>query len=169
MGHLPDLKNKPLRPKQMNALQMSLDGYSKAAICEHLGITNKTLWNWRQLPAWNEQVSLVIRHDSADGQSQIKSLLPLATQTLKTLIVNGGETVKLGACRTVLEAHANLIQREEQQAVISQLEEQLGELREMAQAKTLAAAPEPAIEVEISPVANGSANTEAAATPGDEL
>ena len=142
----------------MNALQMCLDGYSKAAICEHLGITNKTLWNWRQLPAWDEQVSLVVRHDSSDGQGQIKSLLPLATQTLKTLIVNGSETVKLGACRTILEAHANLVQREEQQAVIGQLEEQLGELRELAQAKTLAASPEPAIDVEIGAHAHADAH-----------
>ena len=75
----------------------------------------------------------------------------------------------LGACRVALEAHANLVAREEQQQAISTLEEQLEDLRVMAQAKTLAAAPEPAIEVEISPVANGSANTGPAGPAGGEL
>lgn len=156
MGHLPDLKNKPLKPKQMNALQMTLDGHSRASVCAHLGITPKTLWNWRQLPAWNEQVSLVIRQDSSDGQSQIKSLLPLATQTLKKLLVNGGDTVKLGAARTILEAHANLIAREEQQQMISQLEEQLVEVTQLVQAQRLP----PGLLPKMQPIARTTAHIE---------
>ena len=161
-------KIQQLTARQKNALQMTLDGYSKGMICEKLGISQPTLWRWRTLPAWNETLDIALKEDSKDGQGQIKTLLPLATQTLKKLIVNGPDNIKLGAARTILEAHANLVAREEQQAVISQLEEQLGELREMAQARTLAAAPEPAIEVEISPVANGSANAQPVVITGEE-
>ena len=168
VGNAPQ-KIKPLTTRQKNALQMTLDGYTKGMICESLGISPPTLWRWRTLPAWNETLDVALKEDSKDGQGQIKTLLPLAMQTLKKLIVNGPDNIKLGAARTVLEAHANLVAREEQQQAISTLEEQLEDLRVMAQAKTLAAAPEPAIEVEINPVANESANTEAAATAGDEL
>ena len=112
-----DLKIRPLNPRQVNALQMTIDGYRKGEICERLGITQKTLFNWRRLPAWNEQVRAVLQIESEDGQGQIKSLLPLAVQTLKQLIVNGSENIKLGASRTILEAHANLVQREEQVGV----------------------------------------------------
>ena len=125
---LPDLKIRPLNPRQINALQMTLDGYRKGEICERLGITHKTLFNWRRLPSWNEQLQVVLRSDSEDGQGQIKSLLPLATQTLKTLIVGGTDQIKLGAARTMLEAHATLVAREEQAEVIRDLEVRLEQI-----------------------------------------
>ena len=123
---------KSLTPRQANALQMTLDGYAKQEIQERLGINQATLWRWRKLPAWNETVSVVLRDASGDGQGQIKSMLPLATRRLKQLIHSTTETVALGACRTVLEAHANLVAREQDQAVMAELEERLEELQAVA-------------------------------------
>ncbi|QVV66775.1 helix-turn-helix domain-containing protein [Synechococcus sp. LA31] len=123
---------KPLTPRQANALQMTLDGFTKTEIQERLGINQATLWRWRKLPAWDEQVSIVLRDSSGDGQGQIKSMLPLATRRLKQLIHSPTETVALGACRTVLEAHANLVAREEQQQVLADLETRLEELQDAA-------------------------------------
>lgn len=146
------LRAKPLKPRQLNALQMVLDGYTGVEIQERLGITQKTLWNWRQLPAWEEQISLVLREASGDGQGQIKSMLPLATSRLKKLIFSTTETVALGACRTVLEAHANLVAREEQQEAMAQMERDLGEIQAaLASAKPelLQAAAGELIEAEI--------------------
>jgi hypothetical protein len=88
---------KPLTPRQANALQMTLDGYSKQEIQERLGINQATLWRWRKLPAWDETVSVVLRDASCDGQGHIKSMLPLATRRLKQLIHSTTETVALGA------------------------------------------------------------------------
>jgi hypothetical protein len=127
-----DTKLKPLTPRQANALQMTLDGHTKGEIQERLGITQVTLWRWRQLPAWDEQISLVLRGESTDGQGQIKSMLPLATRRLKQLIHSATETVALGACRTVLEAHANLVDREQQREVLADLEARLEELQSVA-------------------------------------
>jgi hypothetical protein len=130
--HRPPQKLKPLSPRQANALQMTLDGHTKGEIQERLGITQATLWRWRQLPAWDEQLSIVLRDSSGDGQGQIKSMLPLATRRLKQLLHSPTETVALGACRTVLEAHANLVAREEQQQVLADLEARLEELQDAA-------------------------------------
>ncbi len=132
-----DTKLKPLTPRQANALQMTLDGHTKGEIQERLGITQVTLWRWRQLPAWDEQISLVLRDESTDGQGQIKSMLPLATRRLKQLIHSSTETVALGAVRTVLEAHANLVAREEQGQVLLELEARMDELRDAAQSQGL--------------------------------
>ena len=85
----PDLKLKPLTPRQANALQMTLDGYRKNEICDKLGITQKTLWTWRRLPAWNEQLNVAVRDSSGDGEVHIRTLLPLATIALKKLILTG--------------------------------------------------------------------------------
>ena len=142
---------KPLSPRQANALQMTLDGYSKQEIQERLGINQATLWRWRKLPAWDETVSVVLRGASDDGQGQIKSMLPLATRRLKQLIHSGSEQVALGACRTVLEAHANLVAREEQQQMLQALEEQVAELRDAARERRLPESVIDAVEVELNP------------------
>jgi hypothetical protein len=147
-----DLKMRPLNPRQVSALQMVIDGYRKGEICERLGITHKTLFNWRRLPAWNEQVQAVLKIDSEDGQGQIKSLLPLAVQTLKALIVNGTDNIKLGASRTILEAHANLVQREEQAQVISDLERRLEEIAAVGVQSLAPAIAAEVIDAELEPV-----------------
>ena len=149
--HRPPQKMKPLSPRQSNALQMTLDGFTKGEIQERLGIAQATLWRWRQLPAWDEQIGLVLRGSSTDGQGQIKSMLPLATRRLKQLIHSPTETVALGACRTVLEAHANLVAREEQQQMLQALEEQVSELRDAARERRLPESVIDAVEVELNP------------------
>ena len=146
------MKIRPLNPRQVSALQMTIDGYRKGEICERLGITHKTLFNWRSLPAWNEQVQAVLKIDSEDGQGQIKSLLPLAVQTLKTLIVNGSENIKLGASRTILEAHANLVQREEQAEVIRDLEVRLEQIAAVGVQSLAPMASAEVIDAELEPV-----------------
>ena len=137
----PAMAIKPLTPRQANALQMTLDGYAKQEIQERLGINQATLWRWRKLPAWNETVSVVLRDASGDGQGQIKSMLPLATRRLKQLIHSTTETVALGACRTVLEAHMQLVAREQDQAVMAELEARLGELQAVARNQGFMAQP----------------------------
>jgi hypothetical protein len=137
----PDLKLKPLTPRQANALQMTLDGYRKNEICDKLGITQKTLWTWRRLPAWNEQLNVAVRDSSGDGEVHIRTLLPLATAALKKLILTGTDNVMLGAARTVLEAHANLVAREQDQAVMAELEARLGELQAVARNQGFMAQP----------------------------
>jgi hypothetical protein len=123
------MKLKPLTPGQANALQMTLDGHHRDYICEKLGITHKTLWNWRQLPAWDEQVTVALQESSGYGQAQAKTPLPVATQVLRRFLLTATDQVRLGAARTVLEAHANLVAREEQQQLMRQLEQQLEKLR----------------------------------------
>jgi FixJ family two-component response regulator len=151
------LKSKPLRPRQLNALQMVIDGFTSKEIQERLGITHKTLWNWRQLPAWDDQISLVLRDASGDGEGQIKSMLPLATARLKKLIHSSTETVALGAVRTALEAHANLIQRQQDHEALQLMEQQLAELKDQV-FQQQAAALGPAVEAEIVDVAHVSAH-----------
>lgn len=147
------MKLKPLTPRQANALQMTLDGHRRDYICEKLGITHKTLWNWRRLPAWDEQVTVALKESSGDGQAQVKTLLPIATQVLRRLLLTATDQVRPGAARTVLEAHATLVAREEQQQLMSQLEQQLEELRTVVAnsgvASHLSAGPYDAIDAEI--------------------
>lgn len=154
---------KPLTPRQANALQMSLDGYSKQEIQERLGINQATLWRWRKLPAWNETVSVVLRDATGDGQGQIKSMLPLATRRLKQLIHSTTENVALGACRTVLEAHADLVQREQDREAMAALEAELSEIQAQISSQQ-AAALNPVIDAEITPVAHDSAHGEVVIT-----
>lgn len=150
-------KIQPLTTRQKVALQLTLDGHTKGEIQDRMGISQATLWRWRQLPAWTEQLDVVLRGETTDGQGQIKSMLPLATRRLKQLIHSSAETVALGACRTVLEAHANLVAREEDRQVLQELEAQLSDLKQAAMGQ-LPPAAEPVIEAEIGPYAHESAH-----------
>ena len=133
----------------MVALQMTLDGHTKGSIQERLNISQPTLFRWRALPGWNEQVDLLLRSDSTDGEGQLKSMLPMATQALKALVLTGAPNIKLGAARTILEAHAALVAREEQKVMITSLEQQLHELQEMAVEAQNPLAIEPAIDADV--------------------
>lgn len=143
------MKLKPLTPRQANALQLILEGHSKGEVCEKIGITQKTLWNWRRLPAWDEQVTVALKESSGDGQAQVKTLLPMATGVLRRLLLTASDQVKLGAARTVLEAHAHLVDRENQQEVLSELEERLEELRSAIQQPRLSPDTHEVMDVEI--------------------
>lgn len=145
----PRQKIAPLSPRQMVALQMTLDGHTKGSIQERLNISQPTLFRWRALPGWNEQVDLLLRSDSTDGEGQLKSMLPMATQALKALVLTGAPNIKLGAARTILEAHAALVAREEQKVMITSLEQQLHELQEMAVEAQNPLAIEPAIDADV--------------------
>ena len=146
-------------------MQMTLDGFTKGEICNRLGITQKTLWSWRKLPAWDEQLTVVLRGATEDGQGQIKSLLPLATRRLAQLISSPTETVALGAVRVALEAHITLVSREEQRDVVVELEAQLEELKVLAQQNQLPMAGEPVIDAEITPIAHADAHGPADPAP----
>ena len=144
---------------------MTLDGFTKGEICDRLGITQKTLWTWRKLPAWDEQLTVVLRGATEDGQGQIKSLLPLATRRLAQLISSPTETVALGAVRVALEAHTTLVTREEQREVVVELEAQLEELKTLTQQQLPATPEAPVIDAEITPIAHADAHDPADSAP----
>ena len=137
MGSERTNKLKPLSTRQQLALQLTLDGHTRKQICEQLSINDKTLWNWRQLPAWNEQLEIVLKVDGEDTTAQLKSLVPLSLQTLKNLMASGSEHVRLGAAKTTLEAWSSLVDREEQKQMLNQLEVQVVELQESMQQQQL--------------------------------
>ena len=151
----PAIKPKPLTARQKVALQLTLDGMPKGQICEHMGITPKTLWNWRRLPGWNETLDVALKDETTDGNAMVKSYYPMAIGILRKLAITGNDSIRLGACRTLVDAHTALVTREEQQVVLTQLEEQIEDLRALAEGRAL---PEPAIDVETAPIANDSAN-----------
>ncbi|MAF40846.1 MAG: hypothetical protein CL859_03155 [Cyanobium sp. ARS6] len=155
---LPSMKPKQLTSRQRLALQMTIDGFQKNEIAERLGITDRTLRNWRRLPSWDETLEVTLKQETADGNALVKGYYPMAVGILRKLALTGGDNIKLGACRTLIEAHVSLCQREEQQQVIATLEQQMEELRVLAQVKTLAASPEPAIDVEIGAHAHADAH-----------
>lgn len=124
--------HKPLTKRQRQALSLTLNGATVAAIAEELDVTVQTVYRWRSLPGWAMEVEEIVKQESYGGENQIRSLLPLAMATLRTLLREGNHHVKLGAAKTVVEAHAALIDRLEQRDVLNELETQLIELKEHA-------------------------------------
>ena len=158
---------KPLTPRQSKAMQLILDGWRQSAVCEQIGISERTLRHWRALPAWEETLNVVVKQDSGDGDTLLRTNYPLAVGILRKLALTGGETVQLGAARTLVEAHANLLARLDERELLIQMEKQLGELKNQVvnqQAGALNPATEQVIEAEITTISHDSAHEEVVIT-----
>lgn len=150
---------KPLTPRQAKAMQMILDGYRQSAIIESLGISERTLRHWKNLPAWEETINVVVKQDSGDGDALLRTNYPMAVGVLRKLALTGSESAQLGAARTLVEAHANLLARMDEREMMVQMERQLGDLQVQV-TNQQAAALNPVnevIEAEITPIAHDSA------------
>ena len=151
-SHLPDMKVRPLTNRQKIAMQMTLDGCRKGEICEHLGITPRTFWNWKQLPGWQATVEVLLKVEGSDGDGMVKTFYPQAVSILRQLALTGSDNIKLGAARTVLEAHATLVQAEQQAQVISDLERRMEELAAAGLQSLAPGASTEVIDAELEPV-----------------
>ena len=114
-----------LTKRQQQALELHVNGSSKKHICEAVNISLPTLNNWIKMPAWQLAVDQEIDYLQGEGTMIIKALLPLATRTLQKLMVTGADNIKLGAARTLMEAHAHLSAQAETKELITGLEERL--------------------------------------------
>jgi len=128
---------KPLTPRQAVALQLTLEGLRKGEVCERMGISQRTLWTWRRLPAWNEMLEVTLKEETNDGDALVKTFYPMAVGILRKLALTSNDAIKLGACRTLVEAHVRMVERQEQGQVLLELEARLDELRDAAQGQGL--------------------------------
>ena len=149
------MKPKALNPRQRLALQLTIDGLPKNEICDRLGITPKTLWTWRRLPAWNDTLDIALKDESTDGNTMVRTYYPMAVGILRKLALTGNDNIKLGACRTLVEAHTVLVAREEQAQVITDLEVRLEELAAAGVQSLAPAAPADVIDAEVEPAVEG--------------
>ena len=78
-------------------------------------------------PVKQLKAEVTLKEETSDGNALVKSYYPMAVGILRKLALTGSETTRLGAARTLIETHVALVTREEQQAVITTLEEQLRE------------------------------------------
>jgi len=156
-GNDPNPKPKPLSREQQLAMQLLLDGHGTAAICEKLSISQPTLWRWKQLPAWQEDLWVAVRGEQRDGEVHMRSLVPLATQVVQRLLISGTDNIKLSASKLVFGTVASLVAREEQQQMLIELEQQLKTLEDKA-ANKLPAAGYGEIAADVVACAHDSAN-----------
>ena len=156
----PSQKPKPLNAQQLTALKMMVTGHNGQQIQEALGISQPTLYRWKQLPGWHLALQEHLKEIRQEGDVHLKSLVPLAAAALKVLVLTGNDTIKLGASRTILEAHANLVSREEQGELMVDLEQRLEELQALAQQQLMPAKAE-VQDAEIVVDANADANAAA--------
>lgn len=154
---MPSMKQgRGLTNRQRLAKQLVLDGDNVANACQKLGISQPTLWRWKQSPAWQVALWEAVRGEQKDGEVQIRTMVPQASKVVQQLLITGTDQIKLGASRLVLEAVHALTQQEEQREMLADLEAQLEELKQAA-AQQL---PPGTLEAEILEVAHTDAHTE---------
>ena len=165
LGRQNDVRIRPLTQKQRKAIELLVNGYRKQEICRELEISKPTLCRWQQLPAWGLALDEACRVEQDEGEIHVKTLLPLASRALRKLVLTGSESTRLASCRLIYETVDRMVTREEQKQVVVELEEQLEELRMLAQQNQLTPATEPVIDAEITPIAHADAHGSADPAP----
>ena len=163
---------KPLTPRQTVALQLTLEGLRKGEVCERMGISQRTLWTWRRLPAWNEALEVTLKEETSDGDALVRTFYPMAVGILRKLALTSNDAIKLGACRTLVEAHVRMVERQEQQQVLAELEARMEELQQVAMGRMqqhLTPGTHEVVDVVVDGSALDSALTDPAAAEGDQL
>lgn len=58
----PTRRPRPLRPVQLRALALLLQGHRLTLVARHLNISRQTLWRWHHLPQFQSQAQHQSRH-----------------------------------------------------------------------------------------------------------
>lgn len=85
-----------LKPKQIHAIGLQMQGLAKGDVAKEVGITPNTLCNWQADAEFQKAYDTALRQMQAD-------MIPDALSTVHRLTRCGNPSVELGACKTLLE------------------------------------------------------------------
>lgn len=116
--------NDGLRVPERMAVALLAAGKNNRETSLELGITERTLWNWRQKPAVQRAIFVRQQAIIADNESQSIELLPEAIETLKTIMrdpkVRASD--RIAASRALIHGAARYQETQFLQRKISNLE-----------------------------------------------
>jgi hypothetical protein len=148
-------------PKQRQALELFLKGYSMRRISELLDVTLTTIHTWRHQPTFRESLNEALESVDFNNGVDIRGLVRRSYEELEGLLQDPNPMVRLGAARLSLDSYWRMIAVNEDKAAINALETRLEQLQVLASQQmdamageaTLALPHQPIIEAEVSEVA----------------
>lgn len=97
--------NEKLSQKQRQALLLLAEGQTPSEAGKRLNIAGKTVSNWKCSPDFRAELDAIQRQLFAEGVSQLRALVGLATTTLRSVMADEAATHRdrITAARTVYQ------------------------------------------------------------------
>jgi hypothetical protein len=121
--------NRALSARQELAALALASGDTHEAAAEGSGAGTRTIRTWLREPAFTRRVGELRVELMTTALGRLAGHMTRAADTLAALLDHPSGTVKLGACRAILEISARLKDRLEDAEAIAEIQDQLEELR----------------------------------------
>lgn len=122
-----DARKKHMAERHRLAAMLLAQGKTNRSVAQKMGVTEKTIWNWRQLPTVRRMVR-EIQNEMADlGGSIALTVIPDALTTLQEILndPDARASDRIQAARTLMSGSAAYQERKLLERQIGDLERQL--------------------------------------------
>lgn len=92
-----------LTPKQLTAANLLANGLSMVLVAEKVEIGLSTLYKWKKLPAFNDEINQIIRTNEVKAYQDLVALKPEALERLKELMNSQDSRTAIQACKLILD------------------------------------------------------------------
>ncbi|PTQ65045.1 putative insertion element HTH domain-containing protein [Nitrosomonas oligotropha] len=87
--------NKPLKPKQLNAIQLLATGTPAYQVAEKLEITTMTLYRWQKLPEFNSKLNYLANSGLEEIAKKMNATTITAIETLQETLCDMSQPTSL--------------------------------------------------------------------------
>lgn len=92
-----------LTPKQLTAANLLANGLSMVLVAEKVEVGLSTLYKWKKLPVFNDEINQLIRVNEVKAYQDLISLKPEALERLKELMNSQDSRTAIQACKLILD------------------------------------------------------------------
>jgi len=92
-----------LTPKQLTAANLLANGLSMVLVAEKVEIGLSTLYKWKKLPAFNDEINQLIRVNEIKTYQDLFAMKPQALDRLRELMKSNDSRTAIQACKLILD------------------------------------------------------------------
>ena len=92
-----------LTPKQLTAANLLANGLSMVLVAEKVEVGLSTLYKWKKLPVFNDEINQLIRTNEVKAYQDLVALKPEALDRLRELMNSNDSRTAIQSCKMILE------------------------------------------------------------------
>jgi len=96
-------QNYTLDERQIRAARMEAEGVVMREIAEEVGVTRKTVYRWREIPAYSALVSGLLADTQRAARATLRAGAKAAAARVLALVESEDERIALSAAQTLLD------------------------------------------------------------------
>jgi transposase-like protein len=92
-----------LTPKQLTAANLLANGLSMVLVAEKVEVGLSTLYKWKKLPVFNDEINQLIRTNEVKAYQDLVALKPEALERLRELMNSQDSRTAIQACKLIMD------------------------------------------------------------------